>query len=132
MKPFLLGVALFSTLWICPVAQAENPEHLKQLMKSRSCPNCDLQGADLSAMNLRNANLAGANLTGANLNLANLTAANLSNAILTEASLAWTNFIDADLEGANLSQAKFEGGERLGQALSFEKATLPDGTIAFP
>ncbi|QUY41628.1 pentapeptide repeat-containing protein [Acaryochloris marina] len=132
MKPFLLGVALFSTLWICPVAQAENPEHLKQLMKSRSCPNCDLQGADLSAMNLRNANLAGANLTGANLNLADLTAANLSNAILTEASLAWTNFIDADLEGANLSQAKFEGGERLGQALSFEKATLPDGTIAFP
>lgn len=132
MKPFLLGVALFSTLWICPVAQAENPEHLKQIMKSRSCPNCDLQGADLSAMNLRNANLAGANLTGANLNLADLTAANLSNAILTEASLAWTNFIDADLEGANLSQAKFEGGERLGQALSFEKATLPDGTIAFP
>lgn len=132
MKPFLLGVALFSTLWICPVAQAENPEHLKQLMKSQSCPNCDLQGADLSAMNLRNANLAGANLTGTNLNLADLTAANLSNAILTEASLAWTNFIDADLEGANLSQAKFEGGERLGQALSFEKATLPDGTIAFP
>lgn len=132
MKPFLLGVALFSSLWVCPMAQAENPEHLKQIMKSRSCPNCDLQGADLSAMNLRNANLSGANLTGANLNLADLTAANLSNAILTGTSLAWTTFTAANLQGANLTQANFEGGERLGEALSFEKATLPDGTIAFP
>lgn len=132
MKPFLLGAALFSTVLICPDAQAENPEHLERLVKSRSCPGCDLQGADLSAVNLRNANLAGANLAGANLNLADLTAANLSNAVLTGASLAWTTFTDATLEGADLSQSKFEGGERLGQALSFEKATLPDGTIAFP
>ncbi|WP_299406552.1 pentapeptide repeat-containing protein [Acaryochloris sp. IP29b_bin.148] len=132
MKPIIAGVVLASLLWISPQAQAENPEHLQKLIKSRSCPGCDLQGADLSAVNLRKANLKGANLSQANLNLADLTAANLSNAVLTGASLAWTNFTNATLEGADLSQAKFEGGERLGQALSFEKATLPDGTIAFP
>ncbi|WP_299489275.1 pentapeptide repeat-containing protein [Acaryochloris sp. IP29b_bin.137] len=132
MKSLTLGVALFAMLWISPNAQAENPEHLQRLVKSRSCPGCDLQGADLSAVNLRHANLAGANLTNANLNLADLTGANLANALMTGTSLAWTDFTDANLEGANLSQAQFEGGERLGQALSFEKATLPNGTIAFP
>lgn len=132
MKPILIGVVLSSMFWINPNAQAENPEHLQKLIKSRSCPGCELQGADLSAINLRNANLQGANLSQANLNLADLTEANLSNAVLTGASLAWTELTDATLDGADLSQANFEGGKRLGRALSFEKATLPDGTIAFP
>lgn len=132
MKPILLGTIFSSILWISMPAQAENPDHLQKVIKSRSCPRCDLQGADLSALNLRNANLQGANLTNANLNLADLSGANLTNAVLTGASLVWTDFTDAQLDGTNLANSKFSGGERLGQAFSFEKATLPDGTIAYP
>jgi len=132
MKPILAGSVLALMVWMSPSALAENPEHLQKVMKSRSCPRCDLQGADLSALDLRNANLQGADLSQANLNLTDLTGANLSNAVLTGASLAWTEFLDANLEGAEFSQSKLEGGDRFGQASSFEKATLPDGAIAFP
>lgn len=132
MKPILFGAILSSFFLFNPVAQAENPEHVQKLIKSRSCPRCDLQGADLSAVNLKNANLEGANLSQANLNLADLSGANLANAVLTGASLAWTDLTSANLDNANLSQSRLEGGERLGQALTFKKAILPNGTVAHP
>jgi len=43
-----LAIALFSTpLLIATPAQAENPDHVLQLLSTRACARCDLQGANL-------------------------------------------------------------------------------------
>ena len=60
----------------------------------------DVQGADLSRVNLIRFNLRGANLVGANLRGANLSMADLRGADLRGADLS-----RADLGGANLTQA---------------------------
>ncbi|PZD74870.1 Secreted effector protein PipB [Acaryochloris thomasi RCC1774] len=127
----LLALTLFPLL-LGSVAQAENPDHVKKLLKSGRCSKCDLTGADLAAANLRKANLQGADLTNANLNLADLTGANLSDANLTGASLVFVDFTGATLNGAQLTDAVIEGGDQFGRAGSFDKATLPNGIEARP
>ncbi len=127
----LLAIALFPLL-LGSVARAENPEHVKKLLKSGRCSKCDLTGADLAAADLRKAKLQGADLSNANLNLADLTGANLSEANLTGASLVFTDFTDAILNEAQLTDAVFEGGDKFGRAASFEKAILQNGTEAHP
>jgi uncharacterized protein YjbI with pentapeptide repeats len=67
------------------------------------------------SLDLRNTDLRGADLRGINLRKANLRGANLEEANLTGADLA-----GADLTGAHIS------AEQLGQANSFEGATIPD------
>jgi uncharacterized protein YjbI with pentapeptide repeats len=99
-------------------------EQLQQLINTRVCVRCDLQGVDLSQADLGNANLEGTNLTGANLTEANLenaylvgatlnnatlTNANLNGAILTLASLVSVNAEEISLEGASLQNANLQG-----------------------
>jgi uncharacterized protein YjbI with pentapeptide repeats len=132
MKYPALVILILLPLGLASVAQAENPEQVQKLLKTGRCPNCDLSGADLSAASLRRANLQGADLSNANLNLADLTRANLSQANLTGASLSFTDFTGAVLDNAQLKDATLEGGDRLGRAQSFSKATLPNGTAAYP
>jgi hypothetical protein len=127
----LLPLTLLALTLAVP-AQAENPDHVKKLLKSGRCPKCDLSGADLAAANLKKANLQGADLSNANLNLADLTRANLTEANLTGASLAFTDFTDAVLNAAQLNDAALEGGDKLGRAQSFDRATLPNGSTAYP
>ncbi|GFE69803.1 pentapeptide repeat-containing protein [Chroococcus sp. FPU101] len=94
LMPFSLGMA----------AQAENLEHLNQLLSTKQCPKCDLSGSGLVMANLAGADLSGANLSGANLSQANLSGANLSGANLNGASLHGAN-----LSGANFTGAVFNG-----------------------
>lgn len=132
----------FSTITtIAPFAQAFNSDHLKQLLKTNQCSNCDLSGAplegiNLSGANLRNINLSNANLSGTNLSGANLEGANLQNATLNNvyafrANLTGANFSNATLQNANLQETTLIGtnftradlrsvnlqGNNLGQAL---------------
>ncbi|PSF34254.1 hypothetical protein C7H19_19180 [Aphanothece hegewaldii CCALA 016] len=93
LMPFSLGVA----------AQAENIEHLSQLLSTKQCQQCDLSGSGLVMANLSGANLSGANLSGANLSQANLSGANLSGANLSGASLHGANLSGANLNGAMLN-----------------------------
>src|SRR6476661_8014795 len=80
--------------------KAANPEHIKKLLETKECSECDLSEANLSGANLSfailiNANLRGANLKGANLKNADLTRANLNHAYLTQANLDQTNLTGA-------------------------------------
>ena len=135
LLPFLTVTA------IAPLAQAFNSDHLKQLLKSNQCSNCDLSGAplegtNLSGANLQNTNLSNANLSGTNLSGTNLEGANLQNAILNNvyafrANLTGTNFSNAILQNANLRETTLVGtnftradlrsvnlqGNNLGQAM---------------
>jgi uncharacterized protein YjbI with pentapeptide repeats len=110
MKSILVTTAtLLTALSLYGAAQAENLEHLQQLLSTKQCPTCDLSGSGLVMANLVGANLSGANLVGANLSRANLAGANLSGANLTGASLNGANLIGANLEGANLSGTDLRG-----------------------
>lgn len=134
----LVPILLLSPLWFTAPAQAENPEHVKQLLETKWCQECDLSGADLSGADLRDAflfladlegtNLSRANLRGAYFFRADLSDANLSQALLPLAVLRDARVSGTDLEGANLIGADI-GEIDLGDA-ELNQTTLPDGTIA--
>ncbi|RMF23513.1 MAG: pentapeptide repeat-containing protein [Cyanobacteria bacterium J083] len=120
MNRLLIGL----TLLIAPFAfsskvQAENPQHLAQLLNTRQCAYCDLSqanlegkhliGADLRYANLSQANLSNANLEGADLSWANLRGANLQGTFLSNASLSQADLSYADLTSATLYDAQIEG-----------------------
>jgi len=90
--------------------KAANPEHIKKLLETKECSECDLSEANLSGANLSfailiNANLRGANLKGANLKNADLTRANLSQADLRQANLNHAYLTQANLDQTNLTGA---------------------------
>jgi hypothetical protein len=120
MKLTLLTTAICLTpLAIVTPLRAENPEHVKQLLQTKSCEGCDLSGANLSGANLSFAVLVGANLRGANLSRANL-----SQADLTRANLSQANFQSAILDRAYLTNANLDRTNLVGASL--------DGTRGLP
>jgi len=83
----LVSIILLTLVCLESVVNAENPDHVRQLLTTNSCPGCDLSGADLRGADLRGADLRGANLSGADLSGANLSGAsgaNLDSALLDE------------------------------------------------
>ncbi len=84
-------------------------ENISTVQKTKSCPGCDLSGADLNRMDLSGANLQGADLTDAKLYLVNFSGADLQNAHLQRASLGGADLTGADLRGADLSEAELNG-----------------------
>ncbi len=130
MKNQILAIAAFiTTISFSQTTLAANSEHIRQLLASKQCQNCDLSGAGLVMADLKNANLIGANLTGANLSRANLSGADLTGADLSGASLFGANLsgtklngtvligadlrntylVNAELTGANLNGANLQG-----------------------
>jgi uncharacterized protein YjbI with pentapeptide repeats len=115
----IASVTLLTTLSLTNTAFAANPEHTRQLLSTRQCPQCNLTdaglvmanlpGADLTGADLSRANLSRANLIGADLRGANLMGASLHGANLTGANLSGANLTAADLRGAFLSQANLVG-----------------------
>jgi tetratricopeptide (TPR) repeat protein len=83
--------------------QAENLEHLRQLLSTKQCESCDLSGSGLVMSNLAGARLSRANLVNANFSQADLSGADLSGANLTGASLHGANLMGANLSGAILT-----------------------------
>jgi hypothetical protein len=65
-----------------------------RLLRTNSCPRCDLYKAPLSGLNLTNADLQGANLVKADLRNATLYKADLSGASLGGANLEGATWID--------------------------------------
>lgn len=107
MKSPILATAAFLTLIsLSQSAQAANPQHIRQLLASKQCQNCDLTGAGLVMADLSGADLSGANLAGANLSRANLSSADLRGANLTG-----TGLFGANLSGAHLDKANLEGAD---------------------
>lgn len=106
MKSQILATAAFlTTISLTNSVQAANSEHIRHLLATKECQNCDLTGAGLVLADLSGANLSGANLTGANLSRANLSSADLRGANLSGAGLFGANLSGAKLSGANLMGA---------------------------
>jgi uncharacterized protein YjbI with pentapeptide repeats len=103
--PILATTVFLTTITLATTVQAANSEHIRQLLASKECQNCNLTGAGLVLADLAGANLSGANLAGANLSRANLTGADLRGANLSGASLFGVNLSGAKLTGANLANA---------------------------
>ena len=112
------------------VAQAFNPGQLKTLLATKSCPGCDLSGANLSHKDLRKANLEKANLKGVKLVFTKFDEANLRGANLDGANIMRVDFWGADLEGAILTNIKkgdmmFQGANLRG--VDFTNSNLTKG-----
>ncbi|MBG1269669.1 pentapeptide repeat-containing protein [Nostoc sp. WHI] len=106
MKIHILATAAFlTTISLTTTVQAANSEHVRQLLATKQCQNCDLTGAGLVMADLSGANLSGANLTSANLSRANLSGADLRGANLSGASLFGVNLSETKFSGANLAGA---------------------------
>jgi tetratricopeptide (TPR) repeat protein len=106
------------------VARAENLDHIRQLLSTKQCQNCDLQGASLVMANLQSASLSNANFQQANLSRVNLIGADLRNAKLAGSSLSGANLGGADLSGADLRNTDLRGTVFTGAILT---GTLLDG-----
>lgn len=124
---------LHEALTVLPV-QAENLQHIQQLLSTKQCPQCDLSGAGLVLANLEGANLSGANLSRANLSRTNLmgadlTGANLSGASLNGANLSGANLSGANLIGTDLRDAFLANAQLFGVDL---RNTLVQGAIGIP
>jgi uncharacterized protein YjbI with pentapeptide repeats len=84
MKVLIFSVITLEALfWNSLPAKAYNSEHLRRLLDSNSCPNCNLTAAPLKGANLKGADLRGADLRGADLRGADLRGANLRGANLS-------------------------------------------------
>lgn len=106
MKKGILATSAFlTTLSLNQLVIAANPEHIRQVLASKQCQNCDLSSAGLVLADLSGANLSGANLAGANLSRANLSGADLRGANLSGASLFGVNLSGAKLNGATVAGA---------------------------
>jgi uncharacterized protein YjbI with pentapeptide repeats len=90
------------------------------LTETKSCPQCDLSGADLNRLDLSGANLEGANLSRAKMSLTNLSGANLHNADLREAIFNGADLANIDLRGADLTGASLVGAYMSGALMDGE------------
>lgn len=135
MKPAIFITAvLFATVNLPISANAENIQHVSQLLSTKECPQCDLSGSGLVMANLSGAQLRGANLIQANLSRANLSGADLSGADLSGASLYGANLTGANLTGANLTGADLRDAYLVNAILigvSFDTAYM-GGTVGIP
>ncbi|MEO0756367.1 MAG: pentapeptide repeat-containing protein [Cyanobacteria bacterium J06648_16] len=89
-----------ATVGVASPAQAENPDHVRQLVRTGDCPGCDLSDTVLSGLNLHGANLQDADLGGTQFQNVQLNRANLSGA-----NLSGANFVGTGMQGANLQAA---------------------------
>lgn len=116
------------------IAQAANLDHIRQLLSTKQCQNCDLQNANLVMANLQSAVVIGANFQSANLSRANFAGADLRNAKLAGSSLNGANLGGADLTGADLRNTDLRGSILSGAILTqaqLEGAAL-QGAIDIP
>ena len=119
----LWGAALLVGLLTPTQAKAENPAHVRQLLNTNRCEDCDLSGANLSDLDLTDAQLEGSDLRNANLNRTILVRADMQNTILRDASLSGTNFQAANLQNADVSGA---------QAFTFINSCTAEGSGSSP
>lgn len=124
-RNFLSWTALAIVLTnIGSAANAENLDHIRQLLSTKQCQRCDLQNASLVMANLQSASLSNVNLQQANLSQVNLTGADLRNAKMAGSSLSGANLGGADLSGADLRNTDLRGTLFTGAILT---GTLLDG-----
>jgi uncharacterized protein YjbI with pentapeptide repeats len=133
-RTHLTTIAAVFSLGIALPVQAENIDHVRQLLSTRQCANCELSSAGLVLAQLSGANLAGANLAGANLSQANLAGADLTNANLAGASLSGANLAgakltNANIQGADLTRSYLVGADLTGTQI--ETAAI-HGAVGLP
>lgn len=124
--PFSLFGSLAFAGQISPSTEVQ--ANIALLTETKSCPQCDLSGADLNRLDLSGVNLEGANLSRAKMSLANLSGANLHNADLREAVFNGADLANVDLRGADLTGASLVGAYMSGALMDGEMiATQPYG-----
>ena len=100
-----LAIALIAVCFgVAGTSIAGDEKHLIQLLESRQCPGCQLNGVDLTHADLRDADLHSAQLKYANLSQARLDGADLSGS-----DLRFTSLQGASLRGSDLRKSRLIG-----------------------
>ena len=94
----------------------ERTARAEEMLRTRKCRGCDLEGVslvskDLSKVDLEQANLKGADLSNAKLESTNLSKANLENATFKNSVIRNANLRQANLQKANFQDANIDGTE---------------------
>ncbi len=116
--PFLVSANFLLAGELSPSTEVQ--KNISLLQETKSCPQCNLSGANLNRLDLSGANLEGANLSRAKLYLTNLSGANLRNADLREAGFGGADLAEADLRGADLAGTSLVGAYMNGALLDGE------------
>ncbi len=96
-----------------------------------NCANSNLDGMDLSYMDLTGINLEGASLIGTNFKGAQLNHSNLAGVKAWNASFSNANIIDADLSGATFWKMEYNSGCNLcHMTATFDGASLRDSDLS--
>ena len=103
LKPLAFAL-IAGCLGVAGSAIAGDEQHLIQLLRSRQCPDCQLNDVDLTHADLRDADLKGAYLRRANLSQARLDGADLSGS-----DLSFTSLQGASLRGSDLRNSRLMG-----------------------
>jgi hypothetical protein len=82
---------------------------IEQLKTTGQCRNCNLAGADLSALEIVSCDLSFSNLMGAKFVLANVSGCNFTNSNLSQADFTQANLAGANLTQTDISSAVFTG-----------------------
>jgi uncharacterized protein YjbI with pentapeptide repeats len=126
LKPYIYLTLFLFSLFANPLvagqlsSSTEVQANIAILTETKSCPQCDLSGADLNRLDLSGANLEGANLSRATMSLANLSGANLQNADLREAVLNGADLANVDLRGADVTGTSLAGAYMSGALMDGE------------
>jgi uncharacterized protein YjbI with pentapeptide repeats len=118
MKMLSILLSLFIAITISQEVWAYDEADLQQLLNTKSCRKCKLDGADLSRTQLNRAILTRASLKNVNLTGANLNHAKLRGVDLTHADLSGVNLRGANLSTAILNEVDLRGAQLRGARLS--------------
>ena len=117
-------------IWCIPNCTSENlngAQLSNMNLRDTSLVEADLSSVNLSGADLSNSDLSGARLTDVNLQGANLSNASLVGADLRRADLRNTTLTGADFRGANLSQATLTQSDLT--RISLQGANLTNTTL---
>lgn len=122
----ILGLSVQSNTLFAKGVSQKVKENLDTLLKTNSCVNCDLEGADFIRKDMVEVNLENANLENAKFQLADLSKCNLRNANLQGANFGGADLSNCDLQGAIFSDNTLSGAYLAG--VTFSK-TQKEGTL---
>lgn len=103
------GLSIQSGILFAKGESQKVKENIEKLIKTNSCVNCNLDGADFTRMSLVKVNLENANLKNAKFQLTDLSSCNLKNANLGGANFGGADLSNCDLQGATYSDKTLSG-----------------------
>ena len=125
-----LGILFFSAVPMVGTAATsiEVQENIDTLVRTNTCAECNLSGAELNRLDLSGADLRGADLSNATFFLTDLSGADLRGAVMRGTQLGGADLAGADLRQADLRGVRIAGAYLVGARIdgTFSEVSVTD------